>query len=161
MEYAFIFVKGKNVSEIELIVKDFFEDILEKNIYSGSQKIIEEHQNQGREVILVSNAADVLIEKIAEYLNISEFLSTKLEIIDKMYTGNIVGDIMYGNNKVEALKKYLQLKNVSFNNCWAYADHTSDIFLLSHVAHPYTVNPTKKLKETAIMKKWPILNFKI
>jgi len=161
MKYAFVFVKNKEVTEIDIIAEKFFENVLKKRIYPESIDIIKEHQKNGREVILVSNAADILVEKIAKYLNVSEFLSTKLEIIGRRYTGNITGDIMYGGNKLKALNKYLESDNFYPDSLWSYADHSSDIPLLSQTAHPHAVNPTKKLKENAITKNWPILNFRL
>lgn len=161
IEYAFFFAKGKKIVDLDLIVNDFFKNILQPKIFPESLEIIKKHQEQGREVILVSNAIDILIKRIAEYLNIQTYLSTKLEIIDGVCTGRIIGGIMYSEQKLDAVKRYAEAKGITLSNSWSYADHSSDIFLLSHTTHPYAVNPTKKLKEFAIINKWPVLNFKL
>lgn len=160
MKYGLSFVKGKKVSEIEKLVDEFFNTVLVKKIYSEARDIIQEHQKIGRSVILVSNAPDILIEKIARYLHIEQYISTKLEQKDGIYTGNIIGDIMYGKQKLHAVNSYIQSKNLSLDNSWAYGDHESDTYVLSGVTHPYAVNPSRKLREIASKNNWPILTFK-
>jgi len=161
MEYAFYFIKDKTVEDIEVLTDSFFNSVLKNKIYPDVLKIIKKHQEQDQEIILISNAADVIIKKLADYLHIKNFLSTKLEVTNNRYTGNIIGDIMYGSNKCKALKNYVQSKNLVFENSWSYADHDSDIPLFLETSHPCVVNPSKKLKKIAVIKKWPVLNFKL
>ena len=160
MEYAFSFARGKSEVQISTITNDFFESVLKNKIYKESIKIIEEHKKNNRRVILVSNAVGVLIEPLSKYLEISDYISTKLEIVDGLYTGRISGDIIYGKLKDEAIQNYVKVNRISLNNSWEYTDHHSDISSLSLVTHPYAVNPTGELKKFAIIKKWPIIYFK-
>lgn len=161
MEYGLSFIKGKKKSEVEIIVDDFFNTVWVKKMYSESEKIINDHKLNGREVMLVSNAPDILIEKLSRYLGINKFISTKLEIVNGIYTGKIIGDIMYSKQKLNAVNSYIQLNQLSFENSWGYGDHDTDAFLLSKVTHAYAVNPSKKLKKIALQNNWPILNFKL
>ncbi len=159
MRYAFSFARDKKISELSEMVDDFFVTVLRSKIYPESLAIIQKHQKQGHEVILVSNAVDILVQKISAYVRATAYLSTKLEVVDGVCTGNIIGDIMYGKEKLNAVEKYAQSNGMTLTHSWAYADHGSDISLLSHTTHPYAVNPTKKLKGFAVLHNWPILNF--
>ena len=161
IEYAFLFSKGKKIADIEYMVDEFFEKVLKFKIYPESISIIKKHQDEGREVILVSNAIGFLVHKVATYLNITTYFSTKLEIVDGVCTGKIVGGIMYSEQKLNAARQYSKLKNMSLNNSWSYADDGTDVYLMSHTAHPYAVNPNKKLKKVANIRGWPVLNFKL
>jgi phosphoserine phosphatase len=58
-----------------------------------------------------------------------------------LYTGHIKGSIVYGNIKKEKLKEYFDLHQYSLSNAVAYADHESDIPMLSIVGKSYMVNP--------------------
>ncbi len=159
MEYAFSFTKNKTESDIAGIVDKFFSSTLVYKIYPEAKKIIKEHRDKGRSVVLVSNAVDVLIKKISSYLEADDFISTKLEIVDGVYTGNINGNIMYGETKKQSVENYIKSKGITLDNSWAYGDHVSDIFLLSIVKNPYAINPSKELRKYANEKGWPIINF--
>ncbi len=161
MKYGLSFAKGKTIDEVQKIIDDFFDTILINRIYKNILEIISEHKNKNRDIILVSNAPDILIKKVAEYLKINIFISTNLEVVDGVYTGNIFGEIMYGEQKLLAVKKYIESKDYSLENSWAYGDHDSDIFLLEKVSHPYAVNPSKLLKLVAEKNNWPILIFNL
>ena len=160
MEYGVSFIKGRREADIQNIINDFFETRLKNKIYTMAVDIINEHVKNNRKVILVSNAPDVVVSRVAKYLNISDFISTKLELnSDNIYTGKIFGEIMYGNRKKEAVVNYIKKNNLEGSILWSYGDHDSDIELLSYVQKPFATNPNSKLRKHAIKNNWPILNF--
>jgi HAD superfamily hydrolase (TIGR01490 family) len=161
MKYGLSFAKGKSKIEVEIVIEDFFNTVLVKNIFKDAIEIISDHQQRNRTVVLVSNAPDILIEKLAKYLKIEKFISTQLELSNEVYTGNIFGEIMYGEQKLLAIKKYIHGTDYTLEKSWAYGDHDSDIYLLSSVGYPVAVNPTGNLKNIAIKNNWPILNFNL
>jgi HAD superfamily hydrolase (TIGR01490 family) len=160
MEFAYSFAKGKTVLEIDSIIDTFFENDLRLKIYPQALDMIQDHQRAEHEVILVSNAADFLVKRIADYFNVRTFFATKIEMDGNVCTGRITGEIMYGEQKLQAVKKYSQIIGIPSTEWWAYGDHASDVFLLSHSGHPFAVNPTKNLRKIALDKNWPILNLK-
>jgi HAD superfamily hydrolase (TIGR01490 family) len=161
MKQGLFFIKGKSTLDAQKIVNEFFNNILIKKIYPEALKIIKKHQNSDRIVILISNAPDVIVECLAKYLNLTIYISTKLEEKEGIYTGEIIGEIMYGKQKLNALNSYISSQGLSLENSWGYGDHESDASLLSEVSHPFAVNPSKGLKKIALKNKWPILNFKL
>src|SRR3989344_223982 len=161
MKYGLSFIRGKNINEADQILNKFFNTVMVKKIYPEVIKIINEHKKADRIIILVSNVPDVLVKKLADYLKIENYLSTVLEIKDGIYTGNIIGDIMYGEQKLNSIKMFVELHRLSFENSWGYGDHESDMFVLERVTHPYAVNPSKGLKVLSIRNNWPVLNFQI
>jgi len=161
-EYSFRLFKGKSKENIEKISEDFFQEVLSKKFYPEALKIIKEHKNNGRRIILLSNAIEIIIKKISDRLDIPDYVCTKLEMTGEIYTGKISGEITYGQNKVRKIKNYLSEKNIQLEQAesWGYGDHSSDIFVLELVKYPFAVNPDKKLKKTANKRNWRILEFK-
>lgn len=160
MEYGVSFIKGKSEKEVKELIDDFFEARIIKMFYPKALELIKDHIKSGRRVILVSNSLDVVVGKICEFLDVKDYISTKLEKNhENIYTGKIFGEIMYGKRKREAVIEYLKQKNLIGSKLWSYGDHDSDIDLLSYVDKPFAVNPTKKLKDMAIKNNWTILNF--
>ncbi len=159
MRYAYSFLKGKSVQEISGITRDFFERDLKNHIYPEAVELIKEHQDAGREVILVSNSAELIVKDIADYLGVSQYICTKLETVDGKYTGEIK-DIMYGHRKAEAINKFADNHHLDLGVAWAYGDHASDRQLLSLVKHPVAVNPSPTLMATAKKSHWQTMKFK-
>jgi HAD superfamily hydrolase (TIGR01490 family) len=160
MNYSFSFFKEKTVDEIESLIDDFFDNDLKKFIFSEMIDIINEHKLKNREILIISNAVNVLVKKIANFVNIEKYIATELEIINEKFTGNILGDIVYGTNKPKLLKKFIEKNNLDLKNSWAYTDHISDIGLLNLSPRPCAVNPDKSLFKEAKRKNWPILMLK-
>jgi HAD superfamily hydrolase (TIGR01490 family) len=161
-EYSFKLFKGKSKEEIEKLSKDFFQEILSKEFYKEALDIIKEHRNKGHKIILLSNAIEIIVRKISERLNIPDYICTKLETVNEIYTGKIFGEVTYGQNKVGKIKNYLSENNIKLEETesWGYGDHSSDIFVLELVKYPFAINPDRKLRKVASERNWGILKFK-
>lgn len=160
MEYAFKFLKGKSIDDIDKIADDFFRNNLKSFIFQEVIDLINKHKESSRRIILLSNVIEVIVEKIANYLNIDDHAGTKFEIINGKYTGKIVGGIVYGDNKTVYLHNFIQNNNLDIKNSWAYGDHISDLDILKIVSKPFIVNPDRLLRNEAKKRNWPILIFK-
>lgn len=158
--YAIRFLRGKDVSDVEHLIKEFVDTVLRNFFFTEALEIIKLHKKAGREIILVSNAIDALVKEIAGFVGVGDYIASRLEIKDNVYTGKVIGSLVYGDKKSDSVRQYLDThKNFSFVNSWGYADHKTDEKLLSAVTYPYAVNPDRRLKKIAILKKWPILQF--
>jgi HAD superfamily hydrolase (TIGR01490 family) len=162
MSYAYSFLKNKSDYDINLIINDFFSTELKKRFYDSIVKLINKHQEQGDRIILLSNSTNIIISKIAEHLGVNEFISSKLEIKNKTFSGRIEGEIVYGINKYKLILKYLGINDSTTNKIKAYfyTDHISDLPLLLNVSNPITVNPDNELLNIAKKNSWDILEVK-
>lgn len=158
LEYAVRFLKNKKTDEVENLVKRFVIDKLQPFFFKGMLEIIQTHKSAGRKIILVSNAIDVLVKAITRFVSADDFIASKLEIKDNVYTGKVEGQLIYAYYKCSAVKKYLH-NHPSFNRTWAYTDHRSDIPLLSMVDYPYAVNPDRQLRKVAAAQDWFVVLF--
>jgi len=159
MEYALIFLNGKDECYIEDIINEFFDKELKKYFFKEALELIDRHKKEGRKIVFVSTAIEPVIRKIAYYLGVKYYLATKLEIKNGRYTGKIDGEIVYGKNKINRLKDFLEKNNFSLKNSWAYGDHISDLDILEVTSHPIVVNPDRILYKEAKKRGWNILNF--
>lgn len=160
MEYAFSFLKNMEAGDLERITEVFLKQILCRCIFPEIVDIINEHKSKNRELLIVSNSADIFVEKVAKFLGINNYIGTKLEKQGEKFTGNISGNIVYGKNKVVAADNFAKNNNFELKNSWAYGDHISDLDLLLSVAKPCAVNPDKALLKEAQKRNWLILKFK-
>ncbi len=164
VDFAYRFLKGKNKTQIDLLADDFFNTELKDKFYQDILVIISKYIENQKRIILISNAPDILVSKIASYLYIKEYISTKLKYSeDDIFIGEIDGVIAYGINKHRLLLSYLN--NSYYNDetvipATFYTDHISDFPLLNHVENKVVINPNKKFNLLAKSLNWKILNVK-
>ena len=159
MEIAYSFLSNKKYSWVENIVDDFFNNVLKKEFFESALDILNDHIINKREVILVSNIPDILLKRIAKHLNIQKYFGTTLETQGDKFTGRIIGNIMYGDNKSYVIKKNILKKATCPINLWVYADHISDLPLFEIATNKFVVNPKNKLLSIAKEKDWGVLYF--
>ena len=56
---------------------------------------------------------------------------------------------MYGEGKVEAMRRYAADHEIDLAQSWAYSDSASDLPMLRAVGNPVVVNPDAELAEIA------------
>lgn len=163
MKYAFAIFQNKSSDEIEKLANDFFSSELNKYFYSEVVNILKNHRENNARIILVSNSVDIIVKEVAKYLNVNEYICTRLKYIDNKFTGEIDGEIAYGVNKYYLVSKYLniQIADSAKIPAYFYTDHISDLPLLEKVDVPVVVNPDTNLKKVAIENKWKILETSI
>ena len=159
-EAAQSFVKGHRVDEIMKIGNDVFDKYVSPKIWQGTIEIAKDHLKEGREVWLVTAAPQHMAELIAERLGFTGALGTIAETKDGIYTGKMVGEMLHGKSKAEAVLNLANERNLDLENSFAYSDSHFDIPLLTSVGNPRAINPDTKLQIKAHMDRWPIHDFR-
>ena len=113
MEYSFIFLKKKRVDVFMELIDDFFKEKLRSVVFADVLKLINIHRTKGRKILIISNAIEYIPKKVGEFLKIDYYIGTKLEIKNNEFTGKIDGDIIYGKNKVFAIKNFIRENSFS------------------------------------------------
>lgn len=160
MREAFRLFRGHSFDEIEGVVDDFFNSVLVRAVFADTDNLVEEHRRRHRVLVLATNVLEPIARRTAKFLKIPNVLSTKLELKGGVYTGEVEGKILYGQNKLEALKKFLKENELGEGRKWAYSDHISDLDVLELADFPSAVNPDPKLFQEARRRGWPVLLFK-
>ncbi len=119
-------------------------------------KEIEEHQKEGREVVIISSTLDFIVHAFCRTLQIEHAFSTELAVKDGFYTGEVVGIIPYGESKESILEKFAQEKGVVLDESFAYGDHFSDRFMLQRVGTAVVIASDEKLESQALKNNWNI-----
>lgn len=98
-----------------------------------------------------------MLKKIANYFLVNYYIGTKLEVVNNKYTGKIIGNIVYGIEKVNYLNQFIKENNLNIRKIWAYGDHISGLELLKKADYSFAVNPDKNLRKEALKRNWQIL----
>jgi phosphoserine phosphatase len=78
---------------------------------------------------------------------------------DGLFTGKLGGTFMYGEGKVEAIRRYADEHDIDLAASYAYSDSVSDLPMLRAVGHPVVVNPDDGLARIAKEEGWRVMRF--
>ena len=149
---------GWDVETVKEIVADTLHHNIDPLVYEEAVRLIRQHHEAGRDVIIVSTSGSEVVEPIGEMLGADHVVATRLAIEDGKYTGDI-RFYAYAENKAKAIKDLARKRGYDLTRSYAYSDSITDRFMLEAVGHPYAVNPDKELRKLAREREWPVLVF--
>ena len=129
-------------------------------IYPEMLEEVYSHQDQGRPTFIVSAAGDELVRLLARILLMDGGIGTPYEVgEDGRFTGELGGAFMYGEGKVDAVRRFAAEHDIDLASSWAYSDSASDLPMLRAVGNPVAVNPDEELARLARQQGWRIMRF--
>ena len=117
--------------------------------------LIEEHQAEGRRVVIATTTPEHLVAPLAELLGIDDVVATRYGQRDGSFDGTIDGEFVWGKGKYRAVAEWARRSGVDLRESWAYSDSYYDVPLLSAVGHPTVVNPDPRMRIQATVRRWP------
>jgi len=152
-------ITGWEADKVTRIVEETVEQHIDPVVYEEALHLIRRHQENGRDVIIVSASGTEIVRPIARLLRADSFIASQMEVVDGKYTGNI-GFYAYGPQKALAIKKLAEEKEYDLGRSYAYSDSITDTPMLNTVGYGYAVNPDRALKKAAAREGWGILEFR-
>ena len=153
---ALAFIAGHTVEELEELGEEIFEEAMAHRIWPGTRALAQLHLDEGQRVWLVTAAPVEIARIIARRLGLTGALGTVAEHEDGRYTGRLVGDLLHGPAKAEAVLALAEREGLDLSRCTAYSDSANDVPLLSAVGHAVAVNPDGPLREQARARGWDV-----
>jgi HAD superfamily hydrolase (TIGR01490 family) len=125
------------------------------------------HAERRHLIVIVSGTLEMLAEPAVRLLE-AELLghgltpkirlcATRLEEKNERWTGQIVGEAMFGEAKARAIGRIAAEADLDLQRCFAYGDSSSDKWMLEAVGRPVAVNPSNDLARIARRNEWPVL----
>ena len=103
-EQALSFVAGRSTAQFVELSEDIYDELMAHRIWSGTLALAQMHLAAGQRVWLVSATPVELATIIARRLGLTGALGTVAEAVDGVYTGRLVGDILHGAAKAQAVR---------------------------------------------------------
>ncbi|ETK34488.1 HAD-IB family hydrolase [Microbispora corallina] len=159
-EMALAFVAGLKVDEVVRLGEEIYDEVMADRVWAGTRALAQAHLDAGQRVWLVTATPVELARVIAQRLGLTGALGTVAETADGAYTGRLVGDLLHGPAKAEAVRALARREGLDLSRCSAYSDSANDLPMLSLVGHPYAVNPDSELREFAREREWEVRDFR-
>lgn len=159
-ETALSFVAGMAVDDLVHLCEEIYDDVMADRIWQGTRTLALAHLDAGQQVWLVTATPVEIAKVIANRLGLTGALGTVAETVDGHYTGRLVGSLLHGPAKAEAVRALALKEGLELANCSAYSDSHNDLPMLSAVGYPHAVNPDGELRERARVGEWPVHDFR-
>ncbi|MCB0898418.1 MAG: HAD family hydrolase [Actinobacteria bacterium] len=150
--------RGWDVEQVKAVVAETLDGIVDPIVYQEAMKLIAEHQEAGRDVIIISSSGTEIVEPIGARLGVDKAIGTQMVIEDGKYTGDILF-YAYGPGKADAMRQLAEDEGYDLADSYAYSDSYTDLPMLEVVGHPFAVNPDEQLRRVARERVWPVLEF--
>ncbi|MGP3954173.1 HAD family hydrolase [Streptomyces sp. 7N604] len=157
---ALSIVKGHRVSELMEMGEEIYDEYMAERIWPGTRALAQAHLDAGQKVWLVTAAPVETATIIARRLGLTGALGTVAESVNGIYTGRLVGEVLHGPAKAEAVRALAAAEGLDLSRCAAYSDSANDIPMLSIVGHPYAINPDSRLRKHARERGWRLRDYR-
>jgi HAD superfamily hydrolase (TIGR01490 family) len=157
---ALAFIKGHRASELEELAEEIFDEAMAHRIWPGTRALAQLHLDQGQRVWLVTAAPIEIARIIAGRLGLTGALGTVAEQLDGVYTGRLVGEMLHGQAKAEAVAALAERESLDLSRCSAYSDSYNDLPMLNLVGDPVVINPDNRLRDHARAHGWRIRDYR-
>jgi HAD superfamily hydrolase (TIGR01490 family) len=152
-------LSGVPERDIERLVPELLSSVLPR-VYPQMLEEVYAHQDAGRPTFIVSAAGDGLVALLAQVLGMDGGIGTRYAVDgDGRLTGELDGPFMYGEGKVEAVRRFAAEHDIYLEASWAYSDSVSDLPMLRAVGIPVAVNPDEELARVAQEEGWRVMRF--
>jgi len=157
---ALSFIAGHTVIELEELGQEIFDETMAHRIWPGTRALAQLHLDQGQRVWLVTAAPIEIAQIIATRLGLTGAMGTVAEHVDGVYTGRLVGDLLHGPAKAEAVRALAEREDLDLSRCSAYSDSVNDLPMLSLVGDPCAINPDARLRSHARALGWRVRDYR-
>jgi len=148
-------VKGGDAEATRAMCDRWFEEDLREYIAPTAVARVRQHQDASDLVYLLSASTQFAVGPVARHLGLP-YRCTELEIVDRRFTGGIVGPACYGEGKRYWAGRLAQQHGLTLDACTFYSDSYTDRNLMEAVGKPVAVNPDRRLRALAQANGWPV-----
>jgi HAD superfamily hydrolase (TIGR01490 family) len=151
--------QGTSARQIARMAPEVLVGVLPR-IYPEMLEEVYAHQDAGRPTFIVSAAGDELVQLLARILYMDGGIGTSYEVgEDGLFTGELGGTFMYGEGKLEGMRRFAEEHDIDLAESFAYSDSVSDLPMLRAVGTPVVVNPDEELTRIAREEGWRVMRF--
>ena len=147
-------------AKLESWRKDYMQKKIKPLILSKAMTLVEQHRQQGHELLIITATNRFLTEPIAMEFGIPDLIACEPEIVNGEYTGRAIGTPSFAEGKVIRYQEWLTEKNEKIEETWFYSDSHNDIPLLSQVDHAIAVDPDATLLDKAKKENWEVISLR-
>ena len=148
-EYA-----GLDHEELRGLGREALNAVTLRRMYPEGVRRLREHRRAGHRVLLLTGALDVVVEPLAELLEVEVDCAHLLLDAEGRLTADLSQPPAAGEARGTLLEEYAAAHGINLADSFAYADSLSDLPMLELVGTAVAVNPDPRLSQIATQRGW-------
>ena len=146
---------GLEVEAMRRLGREALHAVTLRRMFPEGVRRIREHKRAGHRVLLLTGALDVVVEPLAELLEV-DVDCAHLLVRDGRLTGDLQSPPAAGEARSTLLHEYAARWDADLRESFAYADAISDLPMLEAVGTPVVVNPDARLSQIGDQRGWRV-----
>jgi putative phosphoserine phosphatase/1-acylglycerol-3-phosphate O-acyltransferase len=152
-------LKGVPMTELDKLGQRLTRGVIGAWLHPEVMGLLAHHRKRGDRLVIATSALPFQVEPLAAELGVDEVLCTRIGVLDGACTGEVEGEILWGDGKARAVQDYARRTGIDLECSHAYGNGAEDVAFLSSVGHPVAVNPDGGLAEVAAERGWRVERF--
>jgi len=140
------------------LCNEWFERMVARTIRPEMPAILEGHRRAGHRICILTASTPYVTVPLASRLGIADWIASRLEVRDGVFTGGIERPLCYGPGKIELAKQWAARHDIDVARSWFYTDSITDLPMCEAVATPILVSPDRRLRREGTKRGWTILD---
>jgi HAD superfamily hydrolase (TIGR01490 family) len=142
-----------------------FELEISARLSDSARALVDSHHQAGDLCAIVTATTRFVAEPFARLFGVEHLVATEWQTVDGVPSGEIDGLPCYRENKTIRVCDWLAGRGggrrefTDFERSWFYSDSISDLPLLNAVTDPVAVCPDARLRDHALARNWPIVDW--
>lgn len=125
----------ERVATLAGIPSSVFETVRSRiTVTAGAEILIKRIQELGGTVGVVSGGFHELLDPLAQQLGLDKWKANRLEVVEGVLTGNLVGEIIDADAKADALRQWAQETSIPLSQTVAIGDGANDLKMMEVAA---------------------------
>jgi len=129
----------------------WFRDAVERCIRPEMPRLLAAHRDAGHRVCLLTASTPYVAVPLCERLGIQDWIASRLEVVDGVFTGQPVKPVCFGAGKIHWAGQWALEHGIDLSRSFFYTDSMTDLPMLEAVGRPVLVNPDRKLRREGLV----------
>lgn len=147
-------------AHLETLRERFVREQIEPIMLPAARSLVDSHREAGDTLLIITATNAFVTAPIAERFGIEHLIATLPAEEDGQFTGEAAGTPAFREGKVLRLNAWLEERKLDLTGSSFYSDSHNDLPLLECVERPVAVDPDSHLRDTAMMRGWPIISLR-
>ncbi|HEX4695637.1 HAD-IB family hydrolase [Sphingomonas sp.] len=162
MTQALVVGRRAKLATVATAAERFGKRVAAKKVRVDARARIAADQAAGYRVVLATASYDFYVRPIAAALGIADVIATPSTVDGDRLIARIAGENCYADAKLRMIEAWMAGEGIARADAHVrfYSDHVSDAPTLDWADEAFAVNPHVQLRDMALAKGWPILDWR-
>jgi HAD superfamily hydrolase (TIGR01490 family) len=152
-------IKGLREDVVREWTREWYYQDVAREVAPGGARTLAEHRAAGHRLVLLTSSSPYEAAVAAEHMELDAWISSTYEVVDGIFTGEVVKPLCYNSGKVVHARQFAERHAIDLGRSYFYTDSASDLPMLNAVGHPRVVNPDWRLAWEARKRGWAVLDW--